>query len=76
MNPKELKFLKWTEGAFKDWGGGHCGACANGSLTFLAKVPLWLYAEPNPMYVNFTTETYRKFYLHKREESGNGNLYQ
>ena len=57
-------------------GGGHCGACANGSVTFLAKVPLWLYDEPNPMYVNFTTETYRKFYLHKREESGNVNLYQ
>ena len=22
VNPKELKFMKWTEGAFKDW--GHC----------------------------------------------------
>ena len=74
VNPKELKFLKWTEGAFKDW--GHCGACGNGSVTFLAKVPLWFYAEPNPRYGNFTTETYRKFYLHKREESENGNLYQ
>jgi hypothetical protein len=74
VNPKDLKFLKWTEGAFKDW--GHCGACANGSVTFLAKVPLWFYAEPNPKYGKFTTETYRKFYLNKREESGNGNLYQ
>ncbi len=59
---------------FKDW--GHCGACANGSVSFLAKVPLWFYAEPNPRYGDFTTETYRKFYLHKREESENGNLYQ
>ena len=74
VNPKELKFLKWTEGAFKDW--GHCGTCGNGSVTFLAKVPLWFYAEPNPRYGNFTTETYRKFYLNKREESENGNLYQ
>ena len=41
-----------------------------------AKVPLWFYAEPNPRYGDFTTETYRKFYLHKREESENGNLYQ
>ena len=74
VNPKDLKFLKWTEGAFKDW--GHCGACANGSVTFLAKVPLWFYAEPNPRYGDFSTETYRKFYLNKREESENGNLYQ
>ena len=74
VNPEELKFLKWTEGVFKDW--GHCGACANGSVSFLAKVLLWFYAEPNPRYGDFTTETYRKFYLHKREESENGNLYQ
>ena len=74
VNPEELKFLKWTEGIFKEW--GHCGACANGSVSFLAKVPLWFYAEPNPRYGDFTTETYRKFYLHKREESENGNLYQ
>ena len=59
VNPKELKFLKWTEGAFKDW--GHCGACANGAVAFMARVPLWFYAEPNPKYGNFTTETYRKF---------------
>ena len=26
VNPEELKFLKWTEGVFKEW--GHCGACA------------------------------------------------
>lgn len=74
VNPKDLKFLKWTEGAFKDW--GHCGACANGSVAFLAKVPLWHYAEPDPEYGNFTTETYRKFHLNKRDELEEGNLYQ
>ena len=74
VNPKDRKFLKWTEGAFKDW--GHCGACANGSVTFIAKVPLWFYAEPNSRYGDFTTETYRKFYLNKRDESESGNLYQ
>ena len=46
VNPEELKFLKWTEGVFKEW--GHCGACANGSVSFLAKVPLWFYANPIP----------------------------
>ena len=74
VNPGDMKFLKWTEGAFKNW--GHCGGCANGTVTFLAKVPLWFYAEPNPRYVGFTTETYRKFYLNKRKESEKGNLYQ
>jgi hypothetical protein len=74
VNPKDMKFLKWTEGAFKDWGS--CGACANGSVTFLARVPLWFYAEPNPKYGNYTTETYRKFYLNKRMDTEKGNLYQ
>lgn len=73
INPKELTFLKWTEGAFKDW--GHCGACANGSVAFTARVPLWFYSEPNPMYGKFTTETYRKFYLNKRKENEDGYLY-
>ena len=74
VNPEDMKFLKWTEGAFKDW--GHCGACANGAVTFIAKVPLWFYAEPNPKYGNFTTETYRKFYLTKDTSGSARNLYQ
>ncbi|MDO5771196.1 MAG: DUF4121 family protein [Bacteroidales bacterium] len=74
VNPKDLKFLKWTDGAFCDW--GHCGACGNGSVTFMARVPLWSYSEPNPKYGHFTTETYRKFYLNKKEETETGNLYQ
>lgn len=73
VNPKELKFLKWTDGSFKDW--GHCRACANGAVAFYAKVPMWFYSEPNPKYGNFTTETYRKFYFNKKEESEAGNLY-
>lgn len=73
-NPEEPKSLKWTEGVFKDW--GHRGTCASDSVSFLAKVSLWFYAGPNPRYGDFTIETCRKFYLHKREESENGNLYQ
>lgn len=74
IDPKDLKFVKWTEGSFKDW--GHCGACGNGSVSFTANVPLWSYHEPEPLYGDFTTETYRRFYLHKRKESEEGNLYQ
>ena len=51
----DLKFNGWTEGAFKDW--GHCGACAHGAVTFTAKVPQWIYREPEPLYGDFTTET-------------------
>ena len=74
VNPNDLKFLKWTDGAFKDW--GHCGACGNGAVTFTAKVPLWFYAEPDPKYGDFTTETYRKFYLTKDTSGSSRNLYQ
>ena len=45
-------------------------------MTFLAKVPLWFYAEPNPKYGDFTTETYRKFYLTKDADGSARNLYQ
>ena len=74
INPQELKFQKWVDGSFKDW--GHCRACKNGAVAFYAKVPMWFYSEPNPIYGEFTAETYRKFYLNKREESEAGNLYQ
>lgn len=65
VDAKEMKFLRWTEGEFCDW--GHCGACKNGAVSFMAKVPLWYYAEPNPKYGDFTTETYRKLYLSKAD---------
>lgn len=74
INPQELKFQKWVDGSFKDW--GHCRACANGAVVFYAKVPMWFYSELSPTYGEFTTETYRKFYLNKREEPEAGNLYQ
>ena len=66
----DLKFNGWTEGAFKDW--GHCRSCANGAVTFTARVPQWIYREPEPLYGDFTTETYRRFIFtkpRKRETS-------
>ena len=32
-------------------------------MSFLAKVPLWFYAEPNPRYGDFTTETLSLLHL-------------
>lgn len=45
IDPLQLKFVRWTEGIFQDW--GNCGACANGAVAFTAKVPLWSYSEPD-----------------------------
>ena len=74
IDPKQLKFVRWTEGAFKDW--GNCGACANGAVTFTARVPLWSYSEPDPLYGDFTTETWRQYYLTKDTGPDARNLYQ
>lgn len=67
---EKFKFIGWTEADFKEW--GHCGATANGTVRFMAKVPLWAYSEPNPLYRDFTTKDWKKITLRKREE---GNLY-
>ena len=40
----KFKFVGWAEANFKEW--GHCGATANGTVKFKAKVPLWAYSEP------------------------------
>ena len=74
IDPKQLKFVRWTEGAFKDW--GNCGACANGAVTFTARVPLWSYSEPDSLYGDFTTETWRQYYLTKDTGPDARNLYQ
>lgn len=63
VSPDDMEFTGWCEGSFKAW--GHRGACANGTVGFTARVPKWAYKEPNPLYGDFTTETWRRFYLHK-----------
>ena len=55
---EKFKFIGWTEADFKEW--GHCGATANGTVRFMAKVPLWAYSEPNPLYGDFTTKDWKK----------------
>lgn len=69
-----MKFVKWTEGAFKNW--ENCGACTNGAVSFTAKVPLCSYSEPDPIYGDFTTETWRQYYLTKDTGKDARNLYQ
>ena len=66
----KFKFIGWAEADFKEQ--GHCGATANGTGRFKAKVPLWAYSEPDPLYGDFTTKDWKKITLRKRKE---GNLY-
>lgn len=72
--PGDMKFTGWKEGMFKAW--GHCGPCANGTVSFTAKVPVWEYIEPEPLYGDFTTETWRKLYIHKDTGPDSRYLYK
>ena len=74
VSPRDLKAVGTTSGIFKDW--GHCGSCANGAFSFKAEVRLWEYREADPLYGDFTTEEWRKLYLHKFAERRDGDLYR
>lgn len=73
VKTRELRFAGWTEGCFKDW--GHCGSCANGAVVFQARVAQWEYREPNPLYGDFTTQTWRKVILNKLSQPCSDCLY-
>lgn len=72
--PDKMKFIGWEDAKFKAW--GHCGACANGTVSFTAKVPRWEYIEPEPLYGDFTTETWRKLYIRKDDDPDSRYLYK
>lgn len=65
-----------TKGSFKDW--GHHGACGNGAVYFDAEVNEWEYAEPDPLYGDFTTRDWRRLYIYKQtgeQQDTSGYLY-
>lgn len=70
----DAQYVGQTNGAFKIW--GHCGPCGNGAVMFEARVGLWEYREANPLYGEFTTETWRKMYIRKVAEPQDGYLYR
>ena len=74
MMPQELKPSGAVPGDFCAW--GHCGACGNGVVRFCAEVPLWEFREGDPLYGDFTTETWRQYYLTKDTGPDARNLYQ
>lgn len=70
----DAKFKGWNSAYFKDW--GHCGPCANGAVTFAARVPLWEYREPDPLYGDFTTKDWERIYVIKNTDRNSEYLYQ
>lgn len=71
----EPEYVGKTQGDFKLW--GHKGSCGNGAVTFRAKVNLWEYAEPNPLYGDFSTKLWRKIHFYKSQHPAcDGYLYK
>ncbi|MBF0649262.1 DUF4121 family protein [Dysgonomonas sp. GY75] len=73
MHEKELKYAGTVNNRFKTW--GHNGMRANGAVYFHAKVSMWEYTEPEPLFGDFTTRTWRKIILNKMEDPQTEYLY-
>lgn len=71
---KELKYLGTTVNRFKII--GHCGLCANGTVQFDAEVSQWEYTDPEPLYGEFSTISWRKLYLYRSREENPEFLYK
>lgn len=73
----ELKYIGKVKRVFHYW--GHCGMRGNGAVCFVAEVSEWEYVHPEPLYGDFTTRLWQKFYVTKLDEESKadfgGNLY-
>lgn len=70
----DTKFKGWDTAYFKEW--GHSGPRANGCVNFAARVALWEYREPDPLYGDFTTKDWQRIYVRKDTDRDAGYLYQ
>lgn len=50
-------------GLFKTW--GHVGRCAHGLIYFKTSVRSWRYTEPEPMFGEYTTKNWTKYFISK-----------
>lgn len=66
LKTNALKYVGKELKTFGDW--GHCGACGNGAVHFIAEVSVWEYIHPEPLFEDYTTEKWRKMYVSKLEE--------
>ena len=74
MHEDKLKYVGTVNNYFKTW--GHSGACANGAVHFLVEVNMWEYIEPEPLYGDFTTKTWRKLFINKVIDPTRDYLYK
>jgi hypothetical protein len=74
MHESKLKYAGTVNNYFKTW--GHRGARANGAVHFLAKVSMWEYTEPEPLFGDFTTKDWRKLTLSQTKDPASGYLYK
>jgi hypothetical protein len=73
MHESTLKYAGKSSCNFKTW--GHNGRRANGAVYFQAEVSMWEYTEPEPLFGDFTTETWRKISLNKTTDPAAQYLY-
>jgi len=62
--PNSLKHIGKQKKAFTDF--GHNGACAQGAFCIEAEVNVWEYKQENPLYGNYSTKDWDKFYVSYR----------
>lgn len=73
IHERELKYAGDVNNRFKTW--GHSGMRANGAVHFQAKVSMWEYTEPEQLFGNFTTKTWRKITVSKTTDPAARYLY-
>lgn len=73
MHESEPKPAGTVSNWLKTW--GHRGMRANGAIYFQAEVNMWEYAEPEPLFGDFSTKTWRKITLNKTTDPAAGYLY-
>ena len=61
--PQDFAYAGDAVRRFAIWGS--CGPQANGRIDFDARVHLWVYREPNPLYGDFSTKDWALFYVDK-----------
>lgn len=73
-DPAAFAFMGESCRRFAVWGA--CGPQANGLVEFDARVHLWSYREPNPLYGDYSTKDWDMFYVNYSNEPKDGSRYR
>lgn len=69
----QMRYVGKGKRFFCDW--GFCGPCADGAIDFEAEVNVWEYTEENPLYGDYTTKDYERYYVSFVQEEKDGSPY-